>query len=168
MSMPAQKPGRSRQDYATPPELLTALKRRLGIEDFTIDLAATEVNAVAPVWVSGADDALQEWNWHNPGWSWLNPPFAHIAPWVEKAWASSIPTYGLGLPISAASIAMLVPASVGSNWWATWVDGKAHILFLRPRLTFVGARDPYPKDCAILLYTPQQTAGYECWNWKGL
>jgi hypothetical protein len=32
MSMPEQKPGRSKQDYSTPVEFLDAVKRRFGIE----------------------------------------------------------------------------------------------------------------------------------------
>ncbi len=44
--MPEQKPGRSKQDYGTPKDLLKAVRRRLGIVDFAIDLAAHEQNHV--------------------------------------------------------------------------------------------------------------------------
>ena len=36
--MPAQRPGRSRQDFETPPEFIAAVKRRLGINGFGFDL----------------------------------------------------------------------------------------------------------------------------------
>lgn len=61
---------------------------------------------------------------------------------------------------------MLVPASVGANWWFTGVHHEADVHFLNGRIKFVGAKDPYPKDCALLLYHPAATGGYSCWNWK--
>lgn len=45
-TMPRQKPGRSKQDYRTPRAFLVAVKGLLGIEDFTIDLAASVSNSV--------------------------------------------------------------------------------------------------------------------------
>lgn len=157
MNMPAQKPGKSRQDYATPPEFLLAVKERLHIKEFWYDLAAAAENTTALQFYSEAEDSLkQEW-FAMPGWSWLNPPFGKLEPWVQKAWAAKL----LGF-----QIAVLVPASVGSNWWANWVHEEAHVLFLRPRLQFVGAKDPYPKDLALLLYHPAIHGGYDTWSWK--
>jgi phage N-6-adenine-methyltransferase len=159
--MPVQKPFKSRQDYSTPPELLVALKKRLHINEFLIDLAATLENTVAPHYYTETQNSLvQPWNVFEDrnGWSFCNPPFANLAPWVEKAHMES---YGCG-----AYVAMLVPASPGSNWWKHYVDRVAYVLFLSGRLTFVGETAPYPKDCAILLYTPMRMVGYECWNWR--
>ena len=44
MSVPIQKPGRSRQDYGTPPEFLAAVVARFG--PLAFDLAASRDNAV--------------------------------------------------------------------------------------------------------------------------
>lgn len=159
MSMPAQKPGRSKQDYQTPPAFLAAIKHRLHIDAFAIDLAASKENAVADVFYTEEDDSLNphlKWDWYGC-WGWLNPPFGHLEPWVAKAASEAK---------KGAHIAMLVPAAVGSNWWKTYVDETAHVLFLNGRLTFVGAKGPYPKDCALLLYTPYCFGGYEVWKWK--
>ncbi len=41
MTEPKQKPGRSKQDYGTPPEFLDAVKARFRIEAFDCDLAAS-------------------------------------------------------------------------------------------------------------------------------
>jgi phage N-6-adenine-methyltransferase len=162
MTMPAQRPGQSKQDYRTPPDFLTAVKARLGIREFAIDLAADDANPVAPIYYTETDNALLQ-SWAHPGWGWCNPPFADLEPWVEKAnWEAE---HGWAAD-QRAQVAMLVPASVGSNWWATYVDGQAHVLLLSPRLTFVGCTAPYPKDCALLLYTPYIRGGYECWRWK--
>jgi phage N-6-adenine-methyltransferase len=151
--MPQQKPGRSKQDYRTPPEFLAALKYRLDIEDFTCDVAATAENSVG---LSYCEDGLEE-PWARSGWNFCNPPYGHITPWVSIAWEE---TY------RHVRTAMLVPASVGANWWANHVDGKAHVLFLNGRLTFQGCTAPYPKDLAVLLYTPYVKGGYEVWNWR--
>ena len=168
MSMPLQKPGKSRQDYGTPPELLRALKIRLSIDDFSIDLAASAENAVTVPYYTEEDNSLiQPWGQWGWGWAWCNPPFSDIEPWVMKAIAASAPGWNAdGTVLQAAKVAMLVPASVGSNWWRECVDGRAHVLFLNGRLTFVGETAPYPKDCAILLYTPFVQGGYEVWNWR--
>jgi phage N-6-adenine-methyltransferase len=162
MSEPAQKPGRSRQDYRTPPAFLVAVKSYLGLDDFAFDFACTPENAVAPNHFYDADALKMDWvaalGCH--GWGWLNPPYADIRPWAQKAYEAST---------DGGRIAMLIPAAVGSNWWREWVNRKADVLFLNGRLTFVGCTDPFPKDCALLLYTPLAYAtqgSYDVWDWR--
>lgn len=163
MPEPAQQPGKSKQDYTTPRELLTAVKRRLHIrEDFCVDLAASKENAVCDFYYSEEDSAFDEsnyWHWRESEgqWAWCNPPFADISPWVEKAAHEA--KHG-------ANIVMLIPASVGSNWWRDWVEPYAYQVFLNGRLTFGGCSDPYPKDTALLLYTSWGFRGTEVWDWK--
>ena len=153
---PVQKPGRSRQDYGTPDTLLVAVKHRLCIDAFTIDLAADAGNAVAGDYFDEKENALEQaWPFH--GWNWLNPPFADISPWVKKAKEEAE---------SGASTVVLVPASVGANWFATWVEPYAYQSYLNPRLTFKGETTPYPKDCMLLFYTPWGFTGHEIWHWK--
>lgn len=157
---PIQKPGRSKQDYCTPPEFLKAVKARLHIIDFVYDLAASKENTVAPLWYDEAANSLiQNWVWD--GWCWCNPPFAHIEPWVEKAANEAM---------RGAQIAMLVPASVGSNWWWTWVEPNAYQTYLNGRLAFMPDKPKwlYPKDCALLLYHPWGFVGHELWHWRNM
>jgi phage N-6-adenine-methyltransferase len=162
--MPQQKPGRSVQEVGTPRELLDAVEARFGF--FGVDLAALKSNRVVGPYC-GPDhhnehmrDALGlacQWNWSQAtGLRWLNPPYNNIAPWAEKCAEQSA--------IGPCRIAFLVPASVGSNWFADHVDGKALVLFLRPRLTFVGHTQCYPKDLILALYG--EKPGYECWRWR--
>lgn len=156
--MPWQKPGRSEQIVGTPPEFLIAARRRLGIVDFTIDLAATPSNAVVPLYLDEDADALRpDVSWVYEGWNWLNPPFGKIGPWVRKAYEQSQ---------AGARTAVLIPAAVGANWWKSWVEDKAHIIPLNGRLTFIGHTLGYPKDCALLLYGPDIVPGYvNAWRW---
>lgn len=158
MTMPLQKPGRSKQDWATPPAFIFAVKRRLN-DGFVVDLAADENNSVAPAHFNESQNSLiQDWGGATVGgWGWLNPPYGDLRPWAEKAANESL---------DGARIAMLVPSSTGSNWWRDYVVNDAYILFLNGRLTFVGADGPYPKDLALLLYTPFIRSGSAVWDWR--
>lgn len=155
--MPIQKPGRSKQDYATPPEFIAAVKSLLDISEFCIDLAADESNAQAIHYYTEEDDALvQDWTeWAWGGWCWLNPPFANIEPWAKKCKEAAQ---------RGVFIAFLVPAAVGSNWFRDHVDTWAHVLLLNGRISFDG-KAPYPKDCVLCLYGPMHQ-GYEVWDWR--
>ena len=156
--MPVQKPGRSKQDYRTPKELLDAVRQGLNITDFYRDLAADATNAVCMTYWTEKDNSLSK-NWHTPKgqWNWCNPPFAQLKPWVSKACVEGV--WG--------NTVMLVPAGVGSNWWRDWVHKKCMVWFLNGRLTFVGETTPYPKDCALLLYGRDLNyTGYGVWDWR--
>ena len=159
MTTPAQRPGRSKQDYATPQAFLAAVRARLNINAFAVDLAADASNRVTTSYYSEATNALrQDWDWWPGEWAWLNPPYANIGPWVAKA------------SLSEANIAMLIPASVGANWWKQWVHHRAKALFLNGRLAFMPDKPMwlYPKDCALLLYGPglERYPNYDIWTWR--
>lgn len=159
-TMPQQKPGHSEQSVRTPKEFLDALKKRLFISEFEIDLAADKDNTVAPFYYDEEKNSLiQPWLLEDDqdGWSFCNPPYSDIAPWVKKAYEESA---------NGAKIAVLIPSSTGSNWWAQWVNNKAYITYLNGRITFVGHSSPYPKDLAVLLYAPYLAGGSCVWRWK--
>lgn len=61
--------------------------------------------------------------------------------------------------------ARVTPASVGSVWFREHVHGKAYCFGISPRLTFVGEKDPYPKDLMLSLFTSEGYSGFEPWNW---
>jgi hypothetical protein len=161
--MPRQRPGASKQDYETPDEFVRAVERLVGIagQGFAVDLAATEANSKGQTCITPEADSLVV-NWlrlpsaSEGRWCWLNPPFAHLEPWVAKcAYARR----------NGLRIACLLPAGVGTNWFAAHVAGQAMVLFVRPRLTFVGHDDPYPKDLILCLYDGPRV-GYAPWVWK--
>jgi phage N-6-adenine-methyltransferase len=181
--MPAQKPHRSKQNFATPENFLAAVKHHLGITEFAIDLAAEEDNAVAEYWYDVEMNALvQTWAFGPAdSWNWLNPEFGDITPWVRRAWEEQLR--------AGAQTAVLVPAGVGSDWWRDWVHEKAYVLLLNGRLCFIKdwattidpasvkrGDDPpqcykqpplYPKDCCLLLYeATEPSRWYEVWEWR--
>lgn len=154
---PSINKGKSKQDYGTPISFICAVEDRFG--PLVHDLACTNANAKAPsgYYLDGGWDALKEpWAFQHPrGNLWLNPPFADIAPWAEKCAAESN-RHGL--------IFLLTPASIGSNWFANHVNGKAMVLGLAPRLTFEGTNDPYPKDLMLSVFG-MGLKGFDVWRW---
>lgn len=159
--MPAQRPGTSEQAVRTPPEFLAAVERRFG--KLTWDIAANAENSVAGENFFGpgsiySEDALVA-NWPVTGHCWLNPPYGMIK--------------GIGFArrcaVQAArgcAIVMLIPAAVATNWFADEVYGKALVIPIRPRLTFLGHKDPFPKDLMICAYNLGEP-GFEPWDWRG-
>lgn len=150
--------GKSRQDYGTPADFLEAVAQRFGRLD--VDLAATSANRVADLYISPQQDSLSvPWSQSLRGNLWLNPPFANIAPWARKCAQEAV---GLG-PHSR--ILLLVPASVGANWFAESVHRKALVLGLQGRLTFVGETDPCPRDLILAVYG-EGLEGFGVWKWR--
>lgn len=172
MVMPKQKPGRSKQNYQTPPELLNALVY-LTKRPYEFDLAADVNNRVATHYFDEALNALHSsYDWSDMYIDdkgliktlWLNPPFGEIKPFVKKA---SETDWKPGQMLH-----VLVPASVGSKWFFDYVWGKAAITFLIGRIKFVGASGPFPKDCMILTYGKDEEGrpifpGVFVWKWRG-
>ncbi len=162
---PKQKPGQSKQDYATPEAFVKAVKTLLRIPEFSFDFVADSTNAKAHLYWTQEDDSLSktsaEWaancNAGDTCWGWLNPPFAHIKPWVQKCDEAN----RLG-----GRIALLVPAAVGSNWFRDHVHNKAQVLLLNGRIPFMPDKPKwlYPKDTILCLYGAP--AWYDVWNWR--
>ena len=166
MVVPAQKPFRSRQDYATPSNIIEAVKRRLLIDEFLFDFAADADNAKAAMFWGEAEDSLSksadEWAVRcrsGHGFGWLNPPFARIGPWARRC----METKRLG-----GSVVLLVPAAIGANWYRDYVDGHASVLALNGRIAFMPDRPQwlYPKDCILCLYSPSIAPGFAVWTWR--
>jgi len=182
--MPAQKPGRSKQNYGTPWELIRAIEARWG--KLTIDLAARADNAKAPIFITPEEDSLtQDWTKRIGNClAFLNPEFDDIAPWAAKCagWTDQ------PKPALKGGIIKLVPASIGSEWFADNCEGKCKTIGLRPRLKFYGCHvlikdgprkgqrkcapeclgcASYPKDCMLTLWGSRFKAEpiFSTWRW---
>lgn len=164
--MPTQRPGTSEQVVCTPPAFIRACEARFG--RFGFDLAATPENSIVPGQHYGpgslfyAEDALRaDWKANLGDHSvlgWLNPEYGMIkGPHGFAAKARREGAKGVRL-------VMLIPAAVATNWFADEIHGHALVIPIRPRLTFVGHKDPYPKDLMICAYN-LGTPGFEPWRW---
>jgi len=163
VSMPAQKPGKSRQDYRTPADFLDAVEARFG--RLTWDAAADESSTVVEsdrhrfFSADGVSAFDADWStFKRTDLIWLNPPFSEIghrwAPLVER-WTTQLPWLRL---------LMLTPAALGSEWYRKFVEDKAMVQPLNPRMTFEGETAPYPKDLMLSCYGFGVT-GVRQWRW---
>lgn len=149
--------GPSEQTVCTPPELIQAVRSKLGVV-FAWDAAASRDNSMTgPGACFTEENSALEFPWEGVGDVWYNPPFRLCGKFVARA-RDQYYEYGIR------SVG-LVLASVGSNWWAECVDDSARVLFLRPRVTFVEHTNPFMKDLALVCYGLGRP-GYECWKWK--
>jgi phage N-6-adenine-methyltransferase len=158
---PSVARGKSKQDYETPRDFIEAVEKRFRRID--LDLAATAANAKAEYYfgpdhpdLEARDGLVVNWR-KQRGLLWLNPPFGNIEAWAVKCAAEAQHRPGLTL--------LLTPASIGTDWFREHVCGKAVVLGLSPRLTFVGEKDPYPKDLMLSVFG-YGLAGFGTWRWK--
>ncbi len=155
---PSMNKGKSRQTYGTPPEFIEAVRIRFG--NLAHDLAASGENTVCRhhFYDEQQNSLIQPWHRLDvgSGWLWLNPPFADIESWAKKCAEEA--NHG-------ARILLLTPASIGTDWFANHVHGKALVFGISPRLTFVGCDDPYPKDLMLSVYC-YGAHGFDVWRWR--
>lgn len=148
---PKQKPGRSKQDYATPRTFIKAVERRFG--PITLDLAAHAENAVCDRWLGPGslheDSLMVDWGAMMKPFAgdiaWLNPEYADIATWARKCRDQARRWPGL-------RVLMLAPNGLGSNWYRDFVQGEAGTLVVNGRIMFQGTRQGYPKDHLLILW----------------
>jgi len=168
MTVPQQRPHRSKQDYATPMIFINAVKSLLSIDRFAFDFAADLSNHKASRYWMITNDALSQppaaWKRQcGSDWGWLNPPYASIGPWAKKCLEASR---------QGAKIAFLVPASVGSNWFRDYIHGAygVRVLFLNGRIPFIPDKPNwlYPKDCMLVLFGDEDAPPYssDIWTWR--
>lgn len=171
MTLPAQRPGLSRQDYETPPDFIAAVRSRFGT--IAWDLAASAASCRAdsprshygPGSSAGEDALVQDWT-NLLGTLWLNPPFGDLEPWARKCAESAAAVRRSTDRVwrSDWRIAMLTPASIGANWFARHVHRRSLVLGLSPRLTFAGEKTPYPKDLMLSVFGV--APGFDVWRWS--
>ena len=117
-----EQPGKSDEWY-TPQHVFTALEAR-----FDMDVASPGIEVVP--WVPSnyhiiEDSLAAEWR----GFVWMNPPFGGrngIVPWLEKFFAHG---YGIAL----------TPDRTSAPWWQQYAVKADGILFIAPKLKFIGA-----------------------------
>ena len=144
----------SKQTYITPREFLDKIDIRFGIPSF--DLAATEDQAITNKYFTERDDSLQK-DWSKlPGLLWLNPPFRNISKWAHKCLVEGM---------RGSNILLLVPASVGANWYRKFCFGRADTYFLNGRICFIPGQ-PFMKDLMVCHFNKSNTGSCFVWDWK--
>ena len=95
------------------------------------------------------DGLINDWS----GVVYMNPPYGRsVGDWCKKA-VSEIVMGGLaGFPTTAPTrIVALLPAKTDTRWWHRYIQGRAHVEFLRGRLRFHGtpALAPFPSAVVV-------------------
>ena len=158
----------SKDHFETPPEIWNPLNDRF---HFTVDAAASEENALCPVYFTQENSALEALVWGTPDdVVWLNPPYKNISPWLKKAYEQ------------LCTVVCLIPVATATrHWWEYVFPKAAEIIFIVPRVQFLlyGER---PKnlnkegkliissnnhDSAVVIYRPDFTTfTASVWNYK--
>ena len=116
-----------RQDWGTPPQFVDWIEHELGVE-FTLDAAASEENAKAPLWFDEEMNGLKQ-PWGNMGVVWVNPPFGReLKDWVLKASQEA----------GNARIFMLIPCRPDTQYFHELIMKKAaNIYLIKGRMNFI-------------------------------
>lgn len=153
-SYPAGR-GRGNQSVGTPRELLDAVESHWGA--ITLDVAASEINAVCSTYYTAENDGLLPRNsWATNGAAWCNPPFSMFGKFAKKASETAL----------SGPLVMLATASISTNWWQKYVHEKAAVIPI-PRIKFMGHDKLFPKDLCLLIYSLDVPVAYHRrWNFR--
>ncbi len=116
-------------NWETPKEFFLWVSDIVG--GFTIDVAASESNALVTVYMNEESDSIAKlpcWEEGSPSLAWCNPPYGRgIMKWIHKA----IDERSLG----NASV-LLVPARTDTKWFQLGIKAAENAFFLKGRLKF--------------------------------
>jgi len=135
--------------WRTPPEVYDPLDAEF---NFTLDVCATEDNALCEMYLTEHDDGLKQ-SWANQR-CWCNPPYSNVTPWLIKACKEST--------LNNALVVALLKADTSTRWYHTLVSNRAEVRFLDRRVNYIGAdgnragAPPWPSLIAI--YRPLEVA----------
>jgi len=121
MALHEQSVGAS-QEWYTPPHVFKALGVTFDMDVATTNPPVPWVPASRHLW---SDSLAQGWF----GFVWMNPPFGGrngLVPWLDKFFK-----HGNGIA--------LVPDRTSAPWWQTFAPKADGILFISPKLKFIGA-----------------------------
>lgn len=172
MGGPSINRAESSGDIWTPWSFMRAVEHKFG--PIAIDLAASgPQSAKAARWITPEEDSLkQDWTTMlDGGLGWDNCPYSNIAPWAkyhQRQWERGAQTL------------LLVPASVGSNWYWSYVDPYAEVYNVG-RMVFDNCfsrktgqliTTVYPKDLilchydTVRMYDEDYPRRMQRWDWK--
>jgi hypothetical protein len=170
MNSPVIRRSKSSTDtWQTPNEVLATVEAfgsYMGCKGITLDPATVKENPTraAKIRTPECDPDGLETDWSYAAGEkaliFCNPPY-------RAAWYTKIAEEAARLRDGQHMIALL-PAKVGTSYFYSLVQHASAIVFVRGRLTFVGAPDPAPFESALLYFgkSPHQfRAQFEKLGW---
>ena len=141
-----------RTNHGTPRDFYRALNE---VYHFTLDVAATKKNKMAPDYIGRRQNALKP-STHWTGRVFVNPPYGKgLERWVGKAIVEVATNH-------AEFVVMLLPAYPDRKWFPALHVFSTRITFLTGRLHFRGAKDsaPFPSMYAVIQKKDGDTTRY--------
>jgi len=123
----------ARGSWCTPPDFVERVRKidRIGLDP----CSNSESFVGARTSWTEKDDGLRRC-WRGHGLIYVNPPYGReIVPWVERCAAEGL---------EGSEIVALLPARTDTRWFQDHAATATELLFLRGRLTFVGAESSAP------------------------
>lgn len=139
-----------KQDWTTPPELVSWLVEQGVMRQPTFDVAAAPHNTKAPRFFTEDDDALVQ-DWPSGEVFWMNPPFGRELPkFLDKALSE------LWKTTEHTEVWCLIPARTDTAWFHDLVWPNADMIwFLQGRINFLEHGDckkasaPFPNMLVV-------------------
>jgi phage N-6-adenine-methyltransferase len=130
-------------EWETPQDFFDELNK---IWQFTTDVCASKENHKCNNYFTKETNGLtQPWS----GVCWMNPPYGReIGEWTKKAFESSV----------NATVVGLLPARTDTKWFHDYIYSPQldtihqSMIFVRGRLTFVGAKNSAPFPSMIVVW----------------
>jgi len=133
-------------EWETPQELFNKLDREF---HFTLDPCATKENTKCKNYYTIEDDGLSK-SWHGET-VFMNPPYGRqIGKWVKKAFEERGND-------GKTTIVCLIPSRTCTAYWHDYIEGFAHVRFIRGRLNFRGSKHNAPFPSAIVIFESEPT-----------
>lgn len=130
-----------RNDYMTPPKLVTDLLNEIGRKEFDCDVCCSTNNIPATVhFYNGVTDGLKQYNWQKL--NWMNPPFDECPKWIKKAYAEQQ---------KGNTTYMLIPVRTETSYWHDCILDNPHceIRYLRKGLSFIDPETMRPVQMEV-------------------
>lgn len=128
------------EKWDTPPELIADLKT---VFNFDLDVCASRPN-VCEIYYDESICGLRN-SWFDS--CWMNPPYGRdIRNWIGKA---AVESGSLG---DAKHVICLVPARTDTRWWQDYIEFASHVVFIKGRLKFGGAKNSAPFPSAFIVF----------------
>lgn len=133
--------------WDTPKDLIDDLAT---VFDWDLDVCASRAN-VCEMYFSEKEDGLAPWSiWNDYSLCWMNPPYGRqIGVWMNKARICGNGLHGLR---KNTSVVCLVPARTDTLWWQNNVRDASHVVFIKGRLKFGGAKNSAPFPSAFVVF----------------
>jgi len=144
-SMSEINPNNTSDDYRTPKEIFNGFNDRF---DFTLDVAASDENALCRNYFTKDDDGLSR-KWE--GSVWCNPPYQNPSAWIEKGISE------LQLE-NCDSVVYLLNVDTSTKWFHDLIMPNCEeIHLIKGRLNFGGPhvvkRGSNPKPSMVVVFT---------------